>query len=221
MLIFTIGICHLVHGQATVKYLNDLSVLAPEVPMEEALYSRTTTGYYGDITFEDFDLKKNKLISRKTYRSGEPYGKWILTIGNKRVELDYTFNSTYIKSRDEICNDSILIKKIGKNLLADNQDHHYTAPRLVSGADVYNFIRKELIYPPDALTYGFSGQVYVRFEIDTEGKVHNVKMVKGKEKHIDMEAQRVVRSLSFAGPAPLEGNPVSLCLLLPITFTIN
>lgn len=204
--------------RSTITYLNDLKFNAPEVPKEEALYSRTSTKYHGDITFEDVDLKKNMLISRKTYRSGEPYGKWTLIMNNKPVELDYTFNSTYIRSREERCNDSVSVEKKGITIFEDNQIHNYIAPKLKGSTSINNYLQNELIYPPDALRYGFKGTVYVQFEINAEGVVQHVKIVKGVEKHLDKEAERVIRNLPITSPAFLESKPISLCLVLPIKF---
>jgi hypothetical protein len=205
----------------TVKYTNELSSLAPEVPKEEALYSRSSTKYYGDITLEDVNLKTNRLISRKTYRSGEPYGKWEITIDNRLVALDYSFHTTKIKSKDELCSDSLLVERIGKNVLEDNPSKNYKAPRLKGDVQINEFIGKELIYPPDALKYNFNGQVYIQFELSKEAKIENVLLVRGKEKHLDKEAERVVRALVFESPAYLDEEAIRLCMLIPIGFSIN
>ncbi len=220
ILILLLGVSNFLSAQTTIRYINELSFISPEVPKEEALYSRTSTKNYGDITFEDFDLKNNKLISKKTYRAGDPYGKWEIYNGSKLVELDYNFNSTYMKSTDELCNDSIFFDKIDNAVFKDNKNQNYLAPRLKYDLDINQFIKNELIYPPDALKYNFNGHVYLQFEISIEGKVQNVKIIKGKEKHLDKEAERVIRKLEFISPAYLNGKPINLCLSIPIKFTL-
>lgn len=221
VLIFLIFLCELSFSQTRVRYLNELNSLSPEVPKEQAQFSRTTIKNYEVVTIEDFDLKRNRLVGSKTYKSGVPFGIWKVNINNKLVELDYDFETTYMKSKEELCLDSILMERLGSNLFEDDKREKYIAPKLKNDMNVYEFIGKQLIYPPDASKYGISGKVYIQFEMDKEGSIHNILLAKGQEKHLDKEAERIIRSLKFSSPAYLDGKPIELCIIIPIRFTPN
>lgn len=80
------------------------------------------------------------------------------------------------------------------------------------------FINKNLVFPDSIKKAGISGIVVVRFEIDKEGKVENVKLVRGIHAVCDSEAIRVTRLLGYWQPAIKWGNPIVYDIQLPIEF---
>jgi len=83
------------------------------------------------------------------------------------------------------------------------------------------FIQKNVRYPAIAKEYNITGKVYVSFIVDRQGKVTNVKLVRGVDKNLDAEALRVVSSLPQYTPGRQRGKPVRVMFTIPINFTLN
>lgn len=94
------------------------------------------------------------------------------------------------------------------------------APTYPGGDDgVTLFLKRHLRYPDAAGRYGISGYVIVRFDVDTRGKVKNVKTIGVKIGYgLEDEAIRVVKQMSDWIPAKLNGNPIEAACQLRIWF---
>ena len=83
------------------------------------------------------------------------------------------------------------------------------------------YIQKNVKYPAIAKEYNITGKVYVSFIVDRQGKVTNVKIVRGVDKNLDAEAVRVVKSLPKYKPGKQRGKSVRVMFTIPINFTLN
>ena len=83
------------------------------------------------------------------------------------------------------------------------------------------YIQKHVKYPAIAKEYNITGKVYVSFIVDRQGKVTNVKLVRGVDKNLDAEAMRVVKSLPRYTPGRQRGKAVRVMFTIPINFTLN
>jgi len=83
------------------------------------------------------------------------------------------------------------------------------------------YIQKNVKYPAIAKEYNITGKVYVSFIVDKSGKVTNVKIVRGVDRHLDAEAVRVVKSLPKYKPGKQRGKAVRVMFTIPINFTLN
>jgi len=83
------------------------------------------------------------------------------------------------------------------------------------------FIQKNVKYPAIAKEYNITGKVYVSFIVDKQGKVTNVKVVRGVDKNLDAEALRVVSLLPKYKPGKQRGKSVRVMFTIPINFTLN
>jgi TonB family protein len=72
------------------------------------------------------------------------------------------------------------------------------------------FIHKNIDYPMAAIKSGKEGNVTVRFTVNTDGSVSNVKVVKGLEPSIDAEAVKVVSKMKGWTPAMKGGKVVPM-----------
>jgi len=99
----------------------------------------------------------------------------------------------------------------------------YDEPPVFSGGEVamYKSINANLKYPQSAKESQISGKVYLRFAIDTDGKVGEVTVSKGINPELDAEATRVIKLLPAWKPAKLEGKPVKVWYSIPIVFTLK
>ena len=80
------------------------------------------------------------------------------------------------------------------------------------------FLRKKMTYPKAAVRERIEGTVYVAFVIDEEGRVNDVRTLRGISRECDAEAERVVRLMPNWKPGKLHGKPVPVRFVLPIKF---
>ena len=85
------------------------------------------------------------------------------------------------------------------------------------------FIQLNLIYPEIGIEIGAQGKCYVRFVVDENGKISNVKVVRGVPNcpECDKEAIRVVKSMPEWIPGKIKGESVSSFFMLPIIFALE
>ena len=84
-----------------------------------------------------------------------------------------------------------------------------------------DFVRKHLEYPRYEAEIGIQGRVVVGFIIDENGKVTNVRVMKGVSKGIDNEAIRVVKMLHDFKPGSQNGRKVRVSYVLPLSFALT
>jgi len=83
------------------------------------------------------------------------------------------------------------------------------------------YIHKNLKYPLIAKQNGVSGRVFVQFDIDRQGNVTNVAVVRGVDPSLDKEAVRVVMSSPKWSPGKQRGRPVKVRFTFPIAFQLQ
>ncbi len=88
--------------------------------------------------------------------------------------------------------------------------------------EMIKHIQEYFVYPNKALLNKQEGEVWVRFIIDKEGNVTNIKTLGPKGgKILNDEAIRVVSNLPKFKPAIHEGKPVSVKYGFPINFSLE
>ncbi len=87
---------------------------------------------------------------------------------------------------------------------------------------ILKYIFENTNYPESAKTNGIQGKVIVRFAVDTDGSVKKISVLQGVDPELDKEAVRVVSSLpAFEKPGIVDGKPVPVWYMLPITFALK
>ena len=81
-------------------------------------------------------------------------------------------------------------------------------------------IRKNFRYPEIAQEIGIQGRVYVNFIIAKDGKITNIRM-RGPDKNLENEAQRIISRLPSMIPGKQRGRPVRVPFSIPITFRLQ
>ena len=79
---------------------------------------------------------------------------------------------------------------------------------------MYQFIAKELVYPPMARRNRFQGQCIVSFTLNADGSTANHKVIKNIGGGCGEEALRVVKQIKFKSPG------YSMNASLPINFKL-
>lgn len=84
----------------------------------------------------------------------------------------------------------------------------------------YKFVGKNLKYPKRAQYTATQGKVFIEFVIDKNGRVTDMKVVKGIGSGCDEEAMRVL-ALTKWQPGRQRGKPVKVRMTLPLNFVLN
>jgi TonB family protein len=87
---------------------------------------------------------------------------------------------------------------------------------------ILQFIAKNTKYPENAKTKGIQGRVVVRFAVETDGTIDKISVLKGVDPELDAEAIRVTSTLpAFEKPGLVNGKPVAVWYMIPITYTLK
>jgi protein TonB len=82
------------------------------------------------------------------------------------------------------------------------------------------FLRNNLVYPQVAIEMNIQGKCYVRFIVNEDGSISNVRLMRGVTDcpECDKEAIRVIKSMPKWNPGKLNGKAVGSSINLPIIF---
>ncbi len=83
------------------------------------------------------------------------------------------------------------------------------------------YLAQNLKYPEIAAENGIAGKVYVKFIVEADGSVSNVKLVRGVDPALDAEAIRVVKSSPTWTPGKQGGKKVRVSFTFPINFVTD
>ena len=125
------------------------------------------------------------------------------------------------------CNNSMLATnddKINEKSFT-NQDDAYVIveemPEFPGGEiAVLKFIADNVVYPEEAKAKDIEGTVYVKFVINSEGKVQDVETLRGVDPLLDQEAIKVIESMPEWIPGRQSGKPVNVRMQVPIKFQL-
>ena len=85
----------------------------------------------------------------------------------------------------------------------------------------FEYVGKKMKYPSQARRMGIEGKVFVEFVINRDGKITEVKAIKGIGAGCDEEAMRVLKNAPAWKPGKQRGVPVRVKMVLPITFKLG
>ena len=83
------------------------------------------------------------------------------------------------------------------------------------------YIMENIKYPEQAMKEGIQGRVTVRFIVEKDGSISNVKPVLSVHPLLDKEAVRVVESMPKWSPGKQNGKPVRVRFNVPVMFKLN
>lgn len=88
-------------------------------------------------------------------------------------------------------------------------------------AERMKFLQSKYNYPTMAREAGIQGTVYVTFVVEKNGKISNVKILRGIGGGCDEEAIRLVKSMPDWKPGKQNGQAVRVQFNMPIKFTLQ
>ncbi len=143
----------------------------------------------------------------------------VITEDSPKIDLD-----THEKTGD----DNIVIPEEKNVVVAPADDQIFTVVEQQASfpggdAEMYNFIRKSVVYPQVEKEANITGTCYVTFVVEKSGAITDVKILRGVSggPGCDKEAIRVVKSMPPWKPGKQNGHEVRVQFNLPIKFTIR
>ena len=85
---------------------------------------------------------------------------------------------------------------------------------------IQKHIARNFRYPEIAQEMGIQGRVYVNFIIAKDGSITNIRM-RGPDKNLENEAQRIISRLPQMTPGKQRGRAVRVPFSIPITFRLQ
>ena len=150
------------------------------------------------------------------YLDNKKDGSWLLYDDSSKAITEYKYHLDTLLAALNL--DSLESKR--KKLEQDSTDEHEAEYK--GGQKKYlNYIYQNLKVPDRTQTLATGGTVRVRFIIDKEGKVTNVRIRKSVEFAFDEEAMRVISSAKDWIPAVQRGRKVNAYREQPITISFR
>ncbi len=95
-------------------------------------------------------------------------------------------------------------------------------PEFVGGTEeLMNFLKQNIKYPKMARETGIAGTVLVQFVVGTDGKIYDLKILRGIGGGCDEEAIEVIKSMPNWNPGKQDGVTVPVLFQLPIKFSLK
>jgi len=84
-----------------------------------------------------------------------------------------------------------------------------------------SYVAENMKYPEVAAENGIQGRVFVQFVVEADGRLTNVRVIRGVDPSLDKEAVRVVSNSPKWNPGKQRGKPVRVSFTFPITFVLQ
>lgn len=190
-------------------------------PYDEKLL---TEGFYKnnlkDSVWKEYGYKG--LIETGAYKNGRKVGIWNAydSKGDAVLQYDYT-NSKLLLFKPEGADTSrdyfIINGADTLNTLVDRQ------PIYLDGMEMaFRKLLRKIRYPMKARMNNITGKVYIGFTIGTDGKTSGYHVVKSLGSGCDEAAIVAVKAIDGDWlPAMLNGKPVAVVNIVPISFSLN
>lgn len=143
-------------------------------------------------------------------------------------ELEYIYNFTLALANQQEAPLFYPDKVKGKASRADDVISYYDCdqkPLFLNSSDPRRFLEQwvyqYLKYPAEAVRDGVQGRVMVEFVINKDGKISDVKVVKGVSEELDAEAVKVIAASPKWKPGKVNGEKVRCSMTIPVEFRLE
>lgn len=140
-------------------------------------------------------------------------------------ELEYVYNYVYTLAN---LNVAPSFRSVEKSEKYNDVVAYYDCdqrPTFLNSADPAQFLNKwvyqYLKYPEVAVRNGVQGRVVVEFIVEKDGKVTDVRVVKGVSDELDAEAVKVISASPKWKPGRVNGEKVRTSISLPVEFKLE
>lgn len=204
------------------KQTGELQPLLPELTAEEPYPSDHRAFYAQEIPSVLFTT--GKYPQHNTDKDTQS----IIDYEMMERELEYIYNFTVALANTNTTIEFRPAQIDGKTSVGDKIVPYFDCdqrPQFFGSSDPRHFLREwvyqYLKYPQNAVRNGVQGTVTVQFIIEKDGKISDVKVVKGVDEELDAEALKVVSASPKWKAGKVGGAKVRSSLTLPIDFRLE
>lgn len=187
----------------------DMSEQKPEevqVEEEVAATQAVTEVKIVEVVDKDREVKNQDQILENTSQFGAEDHKGVEDVNRDRVVKEVVEEKPVEKPKDE---GPVSIAMVEQK------------PSFPGGEQaMYKWLYDNIIYPAAASEEGVQGKVTVEFIIEKDGRISNVRVVRGKHPALDAEAARVIKKMPRWTPGRNNGQPVRVTYHLPVQFKL-
>lgn len=140
-------------------------------------------------------------------------------------ELEYVYNYVYALAN---LNVAPSFRSVERSEKYNDVVAYYDCdqrPTFLNSADPAQFLNKwvyqYLKYPEVAVRNGVQGRVVVEFIVEKDGKVTDVRVVKGVSEELDAEAVKVISASPKWKPGKVKGEKVRTSISIPVEFKLE
>lgn len=200
---------------------NELQPILPELTSEEPYPSDHRTFYSKEIPSLMFTT------GRYSQHNTDKDTQGIIDYQTMERELEYIFNYTVALANTGM---TLSFKASQVDMPAGSEEvvsfydcdvrpmfSNNSDPRYFLKEWVYHYLK----YPKNAIMDGVQGTVMVRFIIEKDGSISDVKVVKSVDEELDAEAVRVITASPKWKAGKVSGNRVRSVLTLPVEFRLE
>jgi TonB family protein len=149
--------------------------------------------------------------SEGLYQQGQPHGEWRYYYDTGQLSAIERLHTGRILSLTYYLSD-------GAPLAGTSQKRQ--PPEFPGGeAALLRHIAQATVYPKEARRRNLTGQVFVNYTVGEDGRVGDVRVVRGLSPELDNEARRVVTNLPAFRPGREYNLPTAMTFTLAINFT--
>ena len=153
------------------------------------------------------------MINSTSFRDLAPHAQNAIHRFSSKIKLQMPAEEPESESSDQSVE-----SKLDKSFEYRDLDQKPEFPGGMNG--LAQFLGNNIKYPSECIKKGIQGKVLVKFTIFTNGQVGNVNVVQSVHPLLDAEAVRVISLLPKWQPGKLDGEPVNVYHILPITFKL-
>jgi len=179
--------------------------------------------------------KNGKIIEIGTLVEGKREGKWISYHENAQVESEGLYKNDkktgewtwYYDNGTLCCKEKYKNHKFKKGEYWEENGKSTTKseidinPEYPGGIDAFRkMVSDNLQYPEDARQEGIEGNVFLEFDINKNGELVNINVIRGVHPSLDNEAIRVVSLSEKWTPSSMCGKPVKAGYVFPVVFVL-
>jgi TonB family protein len=172
-----------------------------------------------DSTWIYFDFNGIDTVSIRKYKNDLQTGQWTIfsSEGDIRYIYDYVNNDIIEYNWGDTTVTYLILQN---NEWVDSEVDN--PPLIIGNENPLQIVSRNLNYPIRAMENGISGQVWVYFTIDIEGKMTDVKVKDTVNEYLDAEAIRAVKTIDEIWfPAKKNGEAITIEYKMPINFVLQ
>lgn len=183
--------------------------------------------FESDIVTEEEIIQTEQEEQKPPEQAPVPVLSDVLVVVDDNIKLESDMDlfdsevdeKTDIAIMDYVAEEEVLEEDIPFTAVEEPASFKYKGK---DGVDAFRmWIAENIKFPEAATENGIQGRVIMQFTVNTEGRVVNVKVLRGVDPSLDKEAIRVIESSPKWTPGKQRNKPVRILYTLPVIFQLQ